>query len=65
MLTLAGASGGGRATFDLVNQGLRINGQPSGAGAATGTLGNAPTASDPAFWLPINIAGTVRYIPCW
>lgn len=44
---------------------LRFNGLTNGAGAAAGTLGNAPTAGDPVFWLPVNIAGTVRYVPCW
>jgi len=53
------------AVFEIVNQGLRINGQVTGAGAASGTLTNAPTAGDPAFWLPVNIAGTIHYIPCW
>lgn len=53
------------AVFDLVNQGLRINGQTSGAGASAGTLTNAPSAGDPSFWLPISIAGAIRYIPCW
>lgn len=55
------------AVFDLVNQGLRINGQSDGAGAGVGTLTNTPNAGggNPAFWLPVNIAGTVRYIPCW
>lgn len=53
------------ATFDIPDQGLRINNQVNGAGAATGTLTNAPAAGNPNFWLPINIAGTVRYVPCW
>lgn len=44
---------------------IRVNNVTSGAGAAVGTLNNAPAAGNPAFWLPINIAGTVRYIPCW
>jgi hypothetical protein len=44
---------------------LRFNGLTSGAGAGAGTLTNAPSAGDPAFWLPVSIAGTVRYIPCW
>lgn len=58
--------GGGRPlTLALTNQGLRINGQASGAGAAVGTLGNAPAAGDPAFWLPINCGGTVRHFPGW
>ena len=53
------------ATFDIPDQGLRINGQVSGAGASAGTLTNAPAAGNPTFWLPISIAGTIAYIPCW
>ena len=44
---------------------LRLNGLTSGAAAAAGTLLNAPTAGNPVFWIPINIAGTVRYVPAW
>lgn len=44
---------------------LRINNVANGAGVGAGTLANAPAAGDPTFWLPVNIAGTVRYIPCW
>lgn len=63
--SLIGSATGATITLGIDNQGLRINNQTSGAGVAAGTLLNAPTAGDPAFWLPINIAGTVRYIPCW
>lgn len=48
-----------------VDRGIRFNNQTDGAGVAAGTLANAPTAGDPAFWLPINIGGTDHYIPCW
>lgn len=44
---------------------LRFNGLTNGAGALAGTLGNSPVAGNPAFWLPVSIAGTVRFIPCW
>lgn len=44
---------------------LRLNGLTSGAGAGAGTLTNAPSAGNPAFWVPISIAGTVRYLPAW
>lgn len=47
------------------NASLRLNGLTSGAGALAGTLNNSPVAGNPAFWLPVSIAGTVRYIPCW
>lgn len=37
----------------------------NGAGAAAGTLANAPVAGDPTKWIPINDNGTTRYIPAW
>lgn len=37
----------------------------NGAAAAAGTLGNAPTAGNPTKWIPIDDAGTTRYIPAW
>lgn len=37
----------------------------SGAGAGAGTLTNAPSAGNPSFWMPIQINGNTRYIPCW
>jgi len=51
--------------LDIPDNGFRINNQATNAGASTGTLTNAPSAGNPAFWLPIDIAGTVRSIPCW
>ena len=35
------------------------------AGAAAGTLTNAPTAGNPTKWIAINDNGTSRYIPTW
>jgi hypothetical protein len=35
------------------------------AGAAVGTLTNAPTAGNPSKWITINDNGTVRKIPTW
>lgn len=55
----------GTVTFDAPDTGFRINGQTDGAGASLGTLTNAPSSGNPNFWLPINIAGTVRYFPGW
>jgi hypothetical protein len=55
----------------LTNQAANVqaNFNPSnatnGAGAATGTLTNAPTSGNPAFWMPIIINGTTYYIPAW
>jgi hypothetical protein len=37
----------------------------NGAAAATGTLTNAPAAGNPTKWIPVNDAGTIRYIPAW
>jgi len=37
----------------------------SGAGAATGTLTNAPAAGNPTSWIKINDNGTNRFIPAW
>jgi hypothetical protein len=37
----------------------------NGAGAAAGTLLNAPSAGNPSKWIPINDNGTIRYVPSW
>ena len=37
----------------------------NGAGAAAGTIGNAPTAGNPTKWISIDDNGTIRYIPTW
>jgi len=52
-------------TIFQVDRSLRFNNQTSSAGAAAGTLLNAPTVGDPGYWLKINIAGTNYAIPCW
>lgn len=44
---------------------LRLDGLTNGAGAAVGTLNNSPAAGDPTFWIPVNVAGVVKYIPAW
>lgn len=44
---------------------LRFNGLTNGAGASAGTLTNAPSVGNPNFWIPVNIAGTVRFVPAW
>lgn len=44
---------------------LGFTGLTTGAGASTGTLTNAPAATNPNFWLPVQIAGVTRFIPCW
>lgn len=58
------------------NDGLRItttsgvmlilaNALANGAGAAAGTLLNAPAAGNPTKWIPIDDGGTTRHIPAW
>ncbi len=39
--------------------------QANGAAAQVGTLTNAPAAGNPTKWIPINDAGTTRYVPAW
>ncbi len=51
--------------FGAATASLRLNGLTSGAAANTGTLTNAPSVGNPTFWIPVNIAGAVRYIPAW
>lgn len=69
--TQLGATGGtntvviGGSGYGAGVASLRFNGLTSGASVGGGTLTNATSAGDPAFWLPVNIAGNVRYIPCW
>lgn len=41
------------------------SGFTNGAGAAAGTLANAPVAGNPTKWIPIDDNGTTRYIPAW
>lgn len=50
-----------RSSQLLTNQTTFTN----GAGAATGTLNNAPVAGNPTKWIPIVDGGTTRYIPAW
>lgn len=37
----------------------------NGAGVGVGTLTNAPAATNPTKWIPIDDNGTTRYIPAW
>ncbi len=48
-----------------VNNGINFTNQSNGAAAAAGTLTNAPAAGNPTFWLPVQIAGANKFIPCW
>lgn len=49
----------------ITSAGLTLTNQGNGAGVGAGTLTTAPTAGDPAIWVPINVNGTVRFIPAW
>lgn len=46
----------------LIKSSVAMN---NGAGANTATLTNAPAATNPTKWIPINDNGTTRYIPAW
>lgn len=50
----------GGATFHTTSTALT-----NGAGAAAGTITNAPIAGNPTKWIGINDNGTIRYIPAW
>lgn len=39
--------------------------QTDATGASSGTLSNAPSAGDPAFWMQVSINGTIYAIPAW
>lgn len=65
LITIGGALNNRPITLTVPNQGLRINNQVTGAGVGAGTLLNAPAGGNPTFWCPINIAGVVRFFPCW
>lgn len=49
----------------MLDNGLTFVNQTSGAGAAGGTLTNAPSAGNPSHWLRVQINGANRFIPCW
>ncbi len=42
-----------------------ITAQNNGAGAAVGTVTNAPAAGNPTKWIAFDDAGVTRYIPAW
>jgi hypothetical protein len=59
LVTIGGTYGAGVAS-------MRYNGLTTAAVSnQVGTLTNAPVAGNAAFWMPVSIAGTIRYIPCW
>ncbi len=67
-ITAGAKTGGGTDGLVIIagaDRVLRINGQTTGGASNTGTLGTAPTAGDPGFWLKVNIGGTNYQIPCW
>lgn len=59
-LSLTGAITTGSTTLHKTSVALSNN-----AGAAVGTIANAPTAGNPTKWIAIDDNGTIRYIPTW
>lgn len=65
------AKSGGAGTLSLVSGADSgrlldtLNALTDGAGAAAGTLTNAPAAGNPTKWLLVNDAGVLRKIPSW
>lgn len=53
------------SAYGAATASIRLDGLTTGAAAGVGTLTNAPASTNPNFWCPINIAGTVRFFPCW
>lgn len=49
----------------MTDNGLTFVNQTNGAGAAVGTLNNAPAAGNPTHWLKVQIGGVNKFIPCW
>ncbi|HEC26691.1 MAG TPA: hypothetical protein ENI67_04695 [Gammaproteobacteria bacterium] len=56
---------GGVSKFKVNNAGSVGFTGTSGAGAAAGTLANAPSIGDPAVYIPVTFNGVVHYIPAW
>jgi hypothetical protein len=67
---------GGAAATDLITIGgtaygagvasIRLNGLSTAAvNNQVGTLTNAPVAGNPTFWMPVSIAGVIKYSPLW
>jgi hypothetical protein len=48
-----------------LTSGLCLTNQTNGAAGNAGTLNNAPAVGNPTFWLPVNINGALKKIPCW
>lgn len=44
---------------------VQFSNPQDGAGAASGTLTNAPSAGNPSDWIKVKIGANVRYIPAW
>jgi len=56
---------GSVSKFSVTNGGIVGFVATDGAGASAGTLANAPSAGNPAEWIPITFNGNTRYIPAW
>lgn len=59
LVTIGGTYGAGVAS-------MRYNGLTTATtNNLTGTLTNSPVTGNPTFWMPVSIAGVIKYIPCW
>lgn len=64
LVTLGGCDVTG-VLFVRTDRGLDLRGQTDQAGAAAGTLNNAPAAGNPAIWVPVVVNGVNRAVPAW
>ncbi|MFA6118257.1 MAG: hypothetical protein WC729_30000 [Sphingomonas sp.] len=64
-LTGTGAAIGGTLTIASAQLLATTVALTNGAGAAVGTLLNAPAAGNPTKWVPVDDAGVTRYLPMW
>lgn len=63
--TFSGGSVGSVITDSTANLIASSAALGNGAGAAAGTLTNAPAAGNPTKWVPIDDNGTTRFLPAW
>jgi hypothetical protein len=61
-ITIAGDNLTNNQAGSLISSSVALS---NGAGAALGTLTNAPAAGPPTKWIPVSDNGTTRYFPAW
>lgn len=70
-VTLGNPAAASAIVFDGTGYGagvasVRFNGLTTAAtNNLVGTLTNSPVTGNPTFWMPVSIAGTIKYIPCF